>query len=203
MPVASAWQPGPAAMQGSQAAAAQVVALPLHPRASALAPAEKGTPADAAAACLGQAVHRVLEWAAAQRERPAHGAGPLASWAAAAAAEFGVADAASVQAIAARILSSPQCAPFFDADNLAWSGNEVPLAAVGSGQVLRIDRLVCTAGSEPTWWVLDYKLGAAPQHNPSYCEQLAAYRRAVQALQPGERVRAGFISGAGDLIELA
>jgi ATP-dependent helicase/nuclease subunit A len=36
-----------------------------------------------------------------------------------------------------------------------------------------------------------------------YREQLAAYRLAVQALQPGERVRAAFINGAGELIELA
>ncbi len=199
--VASAWQPAPAAVQRSQGAAAEVVALPLHPRALPVSAAETPAPADAAAARLGQAVHRVLEWAAAQRERPAQGLDYLAPWAAAAAAEFGVADAAAVQAVATRILASPQCAAFFDADKLAWAGNEVPIAAGEVGQVLRIDRLVCTAGPEPTWWVLDYKLGAEPQHNPAYREQLAAYRRAVQALQPGEQVRAAFISGAGELIE--
>ena len=51
--------------------------------------------------------------------------------------------------------------------------------------------------------VLDYKQGGAPQHNPAYRNQLAAYRRAVQVLQPGEPVRAAFIGSNGELIELA
>jgi len=122
----------------------------------------------------------------------------------AAAAEFGVADAGTVQAIATRILTSAECARFFDADALAWAGNEVPITGVGAraGELLRIDRLVCTAGSDPTWWVLDYKQGSAPQHNPAYRDQLGAYRRAVQALQPGEPVRAAFINASGELLEL-
>ncbi len=116
---------------------------------------------------------------------------------------IGVADAGAVQSISTRILSSAACAPLFDARALAWAGNEVPMAGVGeqAGQVLRIDRLVCTLGDMPTWWVLDYKLDAAPQLVAAYRDQLAAYRRAVQAVQPGDPVRAAFVSGSGELIE--
>ena len=140
----------------------------------------------------------MLEWAAAAMSPDPQGL------ALAAAAEFGVADAAQVQAIATRILASADCAHFFDAAALDWAGNEVPVAGVGAqaGELLRIDRLVCTAGSDPTWWVLDYKQGSTPQHNPAYRDQLAAYRRAVQALQPGEPVRAAFINASGELLEL-
>jgi ATP-dependent helicase/nuclease subunit A len=195
--VASAWTPAAIAPRRSATRATSVVELPR------LALAVPSTPSagaqDAAAACLGQAVHRVLEWAAAA-ERP-----ELDRLAAAAVVEFGAGDAAQVRAIAARILDSPECAPFFDARRLAWAGNEVPIAGVDgpTGQVLRIDRLVRTAGKTPTWWVLDYKLVGAPQDHPGYRDQLAAYRRAVQALQPGEAVRAAFITGQGELIEAA
>jgi ATP-dependent helicase/nuclease subunit A len=125
--------------------------------------------------------------------------------AAAAAAEFGVGNVAAVQAIATRILTSADCAHLFEPRALAWAGNEVPIAGVEgvAGKVLRIDRLVHTAGGQPTWWVLDYKLEGMPQNNPAYRDQLAAYRRAVQALQPGEAVRAAFISATGELIEPA
>ena len=145
-------------------------------------------------------MHRVLEWVTGE---PRQGVAALATWAATAAAEFGLADAAAVQTIATRILASPACAAVFDATGLVWAGNEVPIAAGGGGQVLRIDRLVCTAGHEPTWWVLDYKLGDAPHLQAVYRAQLAAYRDAVAALQPGERVRAAFVTGGGDVIELS
>jgi ATP-dependent helicase/nuclease subunit A len=180
---------------------AQVIALPLHSRAAS-PPAVATGAADETAARLGQAVHRVLEWAAAAAMPDASRLPGLAQ---AAAAEFCGADAAAVQAVAGRILGSAACAPLFDAHALAWAGNEVPLAGVDpeAGRVLRIDRLVCTAGSSPTWWVLDYKLVGTPQNNPAYRDQLAAYRRAVQALQPGAPVRAAFVIGSGELVELA
>ncbi len=181
----------------AQASHAEYVALPLGRRPVVVA-AELLPDLDDRAARLGRAVHRVLEWATVTP------APMLDALAAAAAAEFGITDAAAVQAIAMRILGSLACAPMFDTSSLAWAGNEVPIVGVDgqAGQVLRIDRLVCTAGDAPTWWVLDYKLVGTPQHNPAYREQLADYRRAVQALQPGEAVRAAFISGAGELIEV-
>jgi len=200
--VATPWQPVVASVQAVARTTSQVIALPLHARAAPPL-AAVAVAADESAARLGQAVHRVLEWAASATP----GARSLPLLAAAAAAEFRGADPAAVQAIAERILGSAACAPLFDAAALTWAGNEVPIAAAAgvegdAGGVLRIDRLVCTAGPAPTWWVLDYKLVGSPQHNPAYREQLAAYRRAVQVLQPGEPVRAAFISGQGELIEL-
>jgi ATP-dependent helicase/nuclease subunit A len=72
---------------------------------------------------------------------------------------------------------------------------------------LRIDRLVALrperGGATPkTWWVLDYKLEPRPQDDADNLTQLATYRRVVAALQPGEAVRAAFINGRGELIEL-
>jgi ATP-dependent helicase/nuclease subunit A len=195
--LATAWRPAlPAAARGALGGTA-VVDLPLGPRARP-DPSSVAAAQDTEAAALGQAVHRALEWATATT------APDLDQLAAAAAVEFGVADAAAIETICRRILTSVDCAPLFDARLLAWAGNEVPMAGVGeqAGQVLRIDRLVLTRGDAPTWWVLDYKLDTAPQQDRAYCDQLAAYRLAVQALQPGDRVRAAFVTGAGALIEL-
>jgi len=194
--LASAWTPALVAAPRGTAQGTTVVDLPLDSRARP-ASAVVATAQDAEAARLGQAVHRVLEWATATA------APDVARLAAAAANEFGVADPAAVQAICQRILTGTDSTRLFDPRTLAWAGNEVPMAGVGeqAGQVLRIDRLVRTLGDAPTWWVLDYKLDAAPQRVPAYCDQLAAYRRAVQAVQPGDLVRAAFVSGAGELIE--
>ena len=116
----------------------------------------------------------------------------------AAAAEFGLAArAADVEAIAGRVLASPAAARFFDPAVLQWAGNEVPLAGP-QGEVLRIDRLVRLPDA---WWVLDYKLQSSPLEVPAWREQLARYREAVQRLQPGEPVRAAFLTGAGVVVE--
>jgi ATP-dependent helicase/nuclease subunit A len=151
---------------------------------------------DAAAAALGQAVHRALEWAARDEQHD------LAALAQAAAAAFGVADARAVQAVAQRVLASPACRRFFDPRAIEWSGSEVAVAS-GGGQPRRIDRLVLLAAPERCWWVLDYKLGLSPQGDAALLAQLADYRAAVAALVPGEPVRAAFITAAGELIEPA
>ncbi|WP_428425209.1 UvrD-helicase domain-containing protein [Methylibium sp.] len=167
------------------------------PRVSGWEPITADTPENdsSEAARLGRAVHRVLEWLPE--------AAALDAAAAAAALEFALpaGAAARVAALAAVVLGSPACARFFDRSALQWSGNEVAIA--WRGAALRIDRLVAlrTPGG-PEWWVLDYKLQHAPQAIEAYREQLAGYRDAVQALQPGEAVRAAFITGAGAVIEL-
>ncbi len=153
---------------------------------------------DKALAKLGEAMHRVLEWVSGG----SHQGADVARLTAASAQMYGL-DAKgrerldrSVQAI----LGSPDCAPFFDAAQWLWAANEVPVSVVGQDR--RIDRLVCLAGAGgPTWWVLDYKLGASPEQNPVYIEQLRAYRTAVQILQPGEPVRAALITGQGRFID--
>jgi ATP-dependent helicase/nuclease subunit A len=194
-PHALAWQPLPAEPGGASAAAS--VSLDVLPRWHG--PASSAEPASVAgneAARLGQATHRVLEWAAATRAAPPD----LDALAAAAAQEF-AADAAEVARLAARIWHSPHCARFFGGPALHWAGNEVPISH--AGEVLRIDRLVALddAGRR-TWWVLDYKLQHAPQALAAYRDQLLRYRSAVSALQPGDAVRCAFITGAGEVVEL-
>lgn len=136
--------------------------------------------------------------------RGARGAAPLAAQAARAAAEFGLPAAAAgrIEALAATVLQSPTCRPFFDPHRVLWAGNEVPLA--WRGATLRIDRLVALTGEGGAreWWVLDYKLQHAPQAVDGYRAQLATYREAVQRLQPADIVRAAFVTGAGELVPL-
>lgn len=119
----------------------------------------------------------------------------------AAVSEFGLpaSQAGAVAAFAERVIGAPALARFFDPAQLLWAGNEVPVAGP-DGEVLRIDRLVRTADA---WWVLDYKLQRAPHEVPAWREQLARYRAAVQRLQPGDTVRAAFVSGGGELLEPA
>jgi ATP-dependent helicase/nuclease subunit A len=199
----------------TQAIAAATVPIPLPPSVPVLPefdrPVESAppvSPVQGQAARLGQAVHRVLEWAG----QPGS---PLApderlEAAAAAAASFGLTsgdgaddqDAAKqVLQLAERILLSPACAKFFTGRGLIWAANEVPVASEGSA--LRIDRLVALAEETgTTWWALDYKLHGAPQGVDAYRAQMALYVAAVQALQPGDRVRGAFITGDGKCIEI-
>jgi ATP-dependent helicase/nuclease subunit A len=159
---------------------------------------------DSPIAALGQAVHRLLQWAA--PSAPAVSAPVVVATAAAAAcAEFGVpsAQADEVAAIAQRILSGSATRRFFDSAELVWAGNEVPIV-LDDGRDARIDRLVAIAGEAGSrcWWVLDYKLAhaanAAQRHRP----QLEAYARAVALRQPGEPVRMAVIGGDGECVEL-
>ncbi|MBT9490709.1 MAG: UvrD-helicase domain-containing protein [Rubrivivax sp.] len=203
--IAQATQPWPHAAAAGTALDTAPIQLPVLPVWPAFCAAPQ-RPGDAGAANdhhapLGRAVHRLLEWLG----RPDR-ALPPDRWAAAAdsaARQFGLppAQGAEVLAIARRILDSPACAAFFDPARLAWAGNEVPLAF--EGEVLRLDRLVAlhAAPGEAgrTWWVLDYKLAGQPLADPALVTQLQRYRQAVAALQPGEAVRAGFITGAGRL----
>ena len=174
-----------------------VATLPPAPRRSAVANAPAPA-SDALAARLGQAVHRVLEWAAGPL-----GDTPVQALAVSAAAQFGLGPghAGQVEAIAGRVLANPAVRRFFDRTGLRWAGNEVPVTGP-EGEVLRIDRLVLLeTTAEPQWWVLDYKIQHAPQDVEPWREQLRRYRQAVQILQPQARVRAAFITGAGELVE--
>jgi ATP-dependent helicase/nuclease subunit A len=166
--------------------------LPLRPAPTAAEPVAPETPATR----LGQAVHRVLEWATTAGQGT-----DIATLADGAAAEFG-APAGEVERLAQAMLGSRECAPFFSGPALRWAGNEVPIAA--DGQPLRIDRLVQIeeADGALTWWVLDYKLQPQPQDLPANCEQLLRYRDAVRRAEPGAVVRCAFITGTGRLIEL-
>ena len=148
---------------------------------------------DEAQARLGEAMHRVLEWVT----RTGRAAEPLA---AAASQMYGLDGAQRERLLAGvqAILTSPECAPFFDASQLQWAGNEVPISF--EGQDLRLDRLVKRDG---VWWVLDYKLASRPEGRAEYLEQMGQYALALRALQPGEPVRAALITAQGRLVEIS
>lgn len=147
--------------------------------------------ADSRASALGQAMHRLLEWA-----RP--GVPPAPAHVRAAGREFGLdTDSARVAAAMAQRIRAGAGAWVWDADALAWHGNEVTL--VHGGEVLRIDRLVRHRASG-VWWVLDYKSAARPEHDAALIAQMRRYREAVQATCPGETVRAAFLTGQGELV---
>jgi ATP-dependent helicase/nuclease subunit A len=144
-------------------------------------------------------MHRLLEWA------------PLGAQACPeaqvqqAAREFGLAAAQATQAaaMAQRILRGAG-AWAWDAAQIAWHGNEVPLTV--QGHVRRIDRLVQlkaqTPGAAGAWWVLDYKSAAQPLLQDELLAQLRSYRAAVQAIYPGQSVKAAFLSAQGTLEEI-
>lgn len=194
--VAEAWAPEPAPAMGMTAE----LRIPDWPLALIPTPTVLEHSADdLRAARLGQAVHRALQWAAQALVLPEDDT--LAALAYAAAAEFQLnpQDARAVEQITAVVLQSPHCRPFFDRQQLAWAGNEVPVA--WEGQVLRLDRLVLTEqAGRRVWWVLDYKLQGRPEAVASYRQQLSTYVAAVKALQPGDEVRGAFITGQGQLV---
>jgi ATP-dependent helicase/nuclease subunit A len=194
-PHASAWVAAAVDATPSADGQAEVVALPVP--SCAVEPAVAALPAaDDEAAALGQAVHRVLEWAALR----ADGATPaFDALSRAAARAFGVGDASMVRRVAERIWASPECRRFFEPAGIEWSGNEVNIASA-DGLPRRIDRLVLLREPQRAWWVLDYKLAADPARDPALQAQLADYRRAVAALVPGQAVRAAFITGQGRLV---
>jgi len=151
--------------------------------------AEQSTPE----ALVGQAMHRLLEWATLD----------AAGWTPAqvlrAGAEFGLETAQAHQAVAmAQRILQGEGAWAWRAAEVAWHGNEVPVTVQGS--VRRVDRLV--RKTDGTWWVLDYKSAAQPQAKEELLVQLRGYRAAVQAACPGEAVRAAFLSAQGALEEI-
>ena len=212
-PHAAAWSPEPAVCAPAEEAGADLSLKVLPacepPRLAAAVPAEgvrdRGDECSAASR-LGQAVHRVLEWAV-RGELP--GAGALDALGAAAAREFG-AEPPAVQRVAVAILRSAACQRFFDPAGLIWAGNEV--SVTDGGEVLRIDRLVHLREAGPggasqrasggVWWVLDYKLSEARQELELHRLQLQRYQRAVSRLQPQAIVKAAFITGRGAVVEL-
>jgi ATP-dependent helicase/nuclease subunit A len=102
-------------------------------------------------------------------------------------------------ATAQRITQGP-AAWVWDAQHIDWQGNEVEL--LHADQLLRLDRLVKHSATQ-TWWVLDYKSANAPQHQTALRAQLAQYQQAVQQAHPGAAIKAAFITGEGQIVELA
>ncbi len=138
---------------------------------------------------VGQAMHRLLEWGKVDARQIA-----------AVRREFALDNEAAgrASAMAQRILTGPG-AWAWSAEQLAWQGNEVELVA--GGAVLRLDRLV-QRKDNGVWFVLDHKSGLAPQHDLALVAQLSRYRSAVQTIYPTHTVRAAFLNGEGQWIDL-
>lgn len=145
---------------------------------------------------LGQAMHRLLQW----RPTPAHGFAWTEAHRRAVVHEFQLTGAAGDQALAmAQRVVDGEAAWAWSADLLLHWGNEVELWH--GGELLRLDRLVRRRDSGD-WWVLDFKSAERPEQQAALREQMARYRRAMQAARPGEPVRLAFVSATGALIEL-
>lgn len=177
-------------------------ARPAVPQGDAPVPDD---PAGRAARRVGLAVHRALEWwfapAGGGSAASASDRVPVDALVRRAAREVG-ADPGAVARIVQRIVQRPELRVFFDPGCLAWAGNEVVVPVGGRpGRIDRLVQLVVPAPGRPVWWVLDYKLDPDPVRQPAYRAQLEAYRRAVEGLQPGEVVRAAFITSEGALVE--
>lgn len=200
---ATEWEPGDADVPLPDEGAPELQVLPDVPAAlrRPSAPVAEGAAAvDDRAARLGSALHRVLEWASAGAGSAADDA--LGGLARAAVAQWALEPdvAAQIERQARSILRGTATRPFFHDDGIEWAGSEVSVPH--HGELLRIDRLVARRDARGlTWWVLDYKLAAAPQDDPALLAQLQRYRDAVRALQPGDRVRAAFLTALGELIE--
>ena len=168
--------------------------LPMAPPASipdpaSVSAADLALQDDTPQSRIGKAMHRLLEWGDASDRN-----------AAAAAREFALDpdQAADAAARAGRILQG-EGAWVWDSAVVGWQGTEVEL--MFQGEPLRLDRLVQHKHSRH-WWVLDFKSALAPQHQQELVAQLQTYRHAVQAIYPGETIRAAFLTAQGALIEL-
>jgi ATP-dependent helicase/nuclease subunit A len=142
---------------------------------------------------IGLAMHRLLEWAGAKA-----GWTPRQLLAAQTEFELDATQATTAREMAQRILQG-EGAWAWDVADLSWQGNEVGIA--WRGKPLRMDRLV-QRRSTGEWWVLDYKSAAQPLLQPELLAQLQIYRDAVAAAQPGEVVRAAFLTAQGALMEM-
>jgi len=167
--------------------------LPALPATAQAQPARATRTPDSLASAMGQAMHRLLEWAA-----PGTPIAPAQLRAAA--REFAL-DAAQVRhaaALAERIRAGAGGWAWTLAE-LDWHGNEVAL--VHEGRVLRIDRLVRERASG-VWWVLDYKSASRPERDPELMVQMQRYGAAVRHAHPGAQVKVAFLTGQGEMIEV-
>ena len=185
------------------AAEAQLAVLPTLAPVPTRAATDFLPPEAADAALLGQVVHKALEWLTTVDTHQRHSARVRqVVEAACVAVTAPTTFVPRAELLLSKILDSEALQPWLDPKQVAWAGNEVGM--VHGGKTLRIDRLV--ARDTPTgrqWWVLDYKLQHRPQDLPAYQDQMRQYVDAVSALQPGDEVRAAFITGEGKWVEVA
>jgi ATP-dependent helicase/nuclease subunit A len=99
---------------------------------------------------------------------------------------------------AQRLLTLPQLARFFDAQQYQHASNEMPYINA-KGELKRIDRLV---EFDNEVWVLDYKLGDS-EDAARYRAQMQEYRVAMQSVYAGKPVRCALIFADGVLREIS
>jgi ATP-dependent helicase/nuclease subunit A len=162
-------------------------------------PAGEAAASDSLAARIGLCMHRLLELYYVGLD--------LAPVARSVGAQYQLDAGQSLQALGmAQRITTGEAAWVWDSAQIDWQANEVELLAASSEAagvmaVLRLDRLVRHTASQ-TWWVLDYKSAHAPLRQVALRQQLAQYQHAVQSAHPGVPVRAAFITGEGQLVEL-
>jgi ATP-dependent helicase/nuclease subunit A len=86
---------------------------------------------------------------------------------------------------------------FFDPQHYLSASNEMPYVN-GAGELKRIDRLV---EYDDEVWVLDYKTGEAADPAP-HRAQMAEYRRAMQSVYAGKKIRCALLFSGGVLGEV-
>jgi ATP-dependent helicase/nuclease subunit A len=96
------------------------------------------------------------------------------------------------------LLTLPQLARFFDAQQYRTACNEMPYINA-KGELKRIDRLV---EFDDEVWVLDYKLGDS-EDAARYRAQMEEYRTAMQSVYAGKTVRCALVFAGGMLSEVA
>ena len=154
---------------------------------------EQSVEPDSVTARIGKAMHRLLEFS--DLSEPAVRR---------VAFEFGLnpEQASQAKAMAHRICHGA-AAWAWDASVLQWQGNEVELTH--QGDTFRLDRLVQRrdaddAGQNGQWWVLDYKSAFSPQRQLNLVTKMKTYIAAVQAIYPGQIVKAAFLTGDGQVV---
>jgi len=190
--LAAEWPQPAVKAVATELAAVSVVDFSELPSAPLLPVAIAKPAADSAASRTGQAMHRLLEWGAFSEQHVR-----------AITREFRL-DVTQAQAAlaGAKAVLAGAGAWAWNPAVVSWQGNEVELAY--EGQSLRLDRLVQRkdVGHEGHWWVLDYKSNAAPQDLPELRMQMQTYCAAVQAVYPGQTVKAAFLTAQGKLLEV-
>jgi ATP-dependent helicase/nuclease subunit A len=147
--------------------------------------------ADPIEARIGKAMHRLLQWGAVS----VHGRAAVAH-------EFDLNPSQALRAAAmASCILQGDGAWVWDPAVIGWAGDEIGISH--RGQYRQIDRLVQRrdGAQDGQWWVLDYKTAAAPQAQAELRAQLRDYRDAVQAIYPGQVVRAAFLTAQGAVVE--
>ena len=99
---------------------------------------------------------------------------------------------------AQHLLTSPQLARLFDAQQYRTACNEMPYINA-NGELKRIDRLV---EFDDEVWVLDYKLGDS-EDAARYRAQMEEYRAAMLSVYAGKTVRCALVFADGVMREVA